>query len=164
MADKKTFSFIIEGGQANGGPPIGPALGPTGVNVMQIVKSINEKTAGFSGMKVPVKVSIDPDTKEFEVEVGVPTVAALLAKESGIQKGSSQPGKEFVGGVSMAQIVSIAKLKVDSMGASNLKKAVKEVIGTCVSMGIKVEDKDPRAVMDEVESGLWDSSMEAGPS
>ena len=153
---KKTFNFLVEGGKATGGPPIGPALGPLGVNVMAVVKRINELTADFAGMKVPVKVHVDVDTKEFEVEVGVPSVAALLAKEAGIEKGSGKPGREFVGNVSMEKIVKIAKMKFGHTTAKSLKGVVKEVLGTCVSMGIKVEDKDPREVTREVNEGLWD--------
>ncbi len=160
MAERKTFSFLIDGGQATGGPPIGPALGPLGVNVMQIVKRINELTADFRGMKVPVKVHVDPETKEFEVEVGVPTTTALLVKEAGIEKGSSQAGKEFVGNLTMAQVVKVARLKMQDMGAASLKAAVKEVLGTCVSMGLKVEGRSPKELIREVDEGKWDSLIQ----
>ncbi|MGC8969854.1 MAG: 50S ribosomal protein L11 [Conexivisphaera sp.] len=164
MAERKTLSFIVDGGQATGGPPIGPALGPLGVNVMQVVKRINELTADFHGMKVPVKVRVDPETKEFEVEVGVPTTTALLTKEAGIEKGSGQAGKEFVGNVTMAQVVKIARLKMPEMNAGSLRAAVKEVLGTCVSMGLKVEGKSPKDVIREVDRGEWDSAIEGAAS
>jgi len=80
MATKKTFSFLVDGGKATGGPPIGPTLGPTGLNILQVINAINDKTKDFEGMKVPVKVIADPETKEFEVEVGVPTTTALIVK------------------------------------------------------------------------------------
>jgi LSU ribosomal protein L11P len=159
MAEKKTLSFIVDGGQATGGPPIGPALGPLGLNVMQVVKRINELTADFRGMKVPVKIHVDQETKEFEVEVGVPTTAALLIKEAGVEKGSSQPGKEFVGNVTMEQVMKIAKLKMPEMNSADLKSAVKEVIGACVSLGLKVEGRPPKEAMRELESGAWDSLL-----
>ncbi|MFP3285368.1 MAG: 50S ribosomal protein L11 [Nitrososphaeria archaeon] len=159
MAEKKTLSFIVDGGQATGGPPIGPALGPLGLNVMQVVKRINELTADFHGMKVPVKVHVDQETKEFEVEVGVPTTAALLIKEAGVEKGSSQPGKEFVGNVTMEQVVKIAKLKMPEMNSADLRSAVKEVIGACVSLGLKVEGRPPKEAMRELESGAYDSLL-----
>ncbi len=160
MAEKKTLSFIVDGGQATGGPPIGPALGPLGVNVMQVVKRINELTADFRGMKVPVKVHVDPETKEFEVEVGTPTTSALLVKEAKIEKGSSQAGREFVGDVPFERVVAIAKLKMPDMNASTLKAAVKEVLGTCVSMGLKVEGRNPKEVIKEVDEGKWDPVIE----
>jgi large subunit ribosomal protein L11 len=159
MAEKKTLSFIVDGGQATGGPPIGPALGPLGLNVMQVVKRINELTADFHGMKVPVKVHVDQETKEFEVEVGVPTTTALLIKEAGAEKGSSQPGKEFVGNVTMEQVVKIAKLKMPEMNSADLRSAVKEVIGACVSLGLKVEGRPPKEAMRELESGAYDSLL-----
>jgi len=159
MAERKTFSFLVEGGKATGGPPIGPALGPLGVNVMAIVKRINELTEEFAGMKVPVKVHVDPETKEFEVEVGVPTVSALLAREAGIEKGSGNPRTEFVGNISMDVVKKIAKLKIERTYAKDLKSMAKEVIGTCVSMGVKVEGKDPREVIREIEEGKWDEVL-----
>jgi len=164
MAERKTLSFIVDGGRATGGPPIGPALGPMGVNIMQIVKRINELTADFHGMKVPVKVHVDPETKDFDVEVGVPTTTALLIKEAGLEKGAAQAGKEFVGNVSMAQVIKIARLKQPEMNAASLKAAVKEVIGTCTSVGLKVEGRTPREVTEEVEGGKWDSDLEGSAS
>ncbi|MFL6525106.1 MAG: 50S ribosomal protein L11, partial [Nitrososphaera sp.] len=88
MGEKKSVSAIVSGGEANAVPPLGPAMGPMGVNVLQVVNTINEKTKDFPGMKVPVKVEVDTETKKFTVEVGIPPTAALVAKEAGITKGS----------------------------------------------------------------------------
>ena len=87
MVDK-TFNFIVNGGQATGGPPIGPALGPLGVNIMQIVNKINEETSEYQGLPVPVDIIIDTDTREFEVQVGMLTTFALISQATGIKKGS----------------------------------------------------------------------------
>ncbi|MEM3815943.1 MAG: 50S ribosomal protein L11, partial [Candidatus Bathyarchaeia archaeon] len=81
-AEKRVVELVVSGGQATAGPPIGPAIGPLGVNVVAVVNKINELTKEYSGMKVPVKVIIDPETKSFEVEVGIPTTAALIIKEA----------------------------------------------------------------------------------
>jgi large subunit ribosomal protein L11 len=159
MGETKTVVALIVGGEANAGPPLGPALGPLGVNVMAVVKKINEATAMYKGMRVPVKIKVDTETKSFEVEVGTPTTSALLVKEAGIEKGSGNPKTNFVGNLTREQIVSIAKVKMGSSYASNLKSAVKEVLGSCVSMGVKVEDKDPRVVLKEVDSGAWDDIL-----
>ena len=159
MGETKTVVALIVGGEANAGPPLGPALGPLGVNVMAVVKKINEATAMYKGMRVPVKITVDTETKSFEVEVGTPTTSALLVKEAGIEKGSGNPKTNFVGNLTREQIVSIAKVKTGSSYASNLKSAVKEVLGSCVSMGVKVEDKDPRVVLKEVDSGAWDDIL-----
>ncbi|MGI0000893.1 MAG: 50S ribosomal protein L11, partial [Nitrososphaeraceae archaeon] len=105
MSDKKTVSALVTGGEASAGPPLGPALGPLGINVLQVVNTINDKTKDFSGMKVPVKVEVDPETKKFTVEVGIPPTTALIAKEAGITKGSGTSGKDYVGNISMENIV-----------------------------------------------------------
>ncbi|MEM4164744.1 MAG: 50S ribosomal protein L11, partial [Nitrososphaerales archaeon] len=156
MGEQKTVMALIVGGEANAGPPLGPALGPLGVNVMAVVKKINEATSSYKGMRVPVKITVDTETKSFEVEVGTPTTSALLVKEAGIEKGASNPKANFVGNLTREQVVSIAKVKMGDSYASKLKSAVKEVLGSCVSMGIKVGNKDPREVLKEVDSGGWD--------
>ena len=88
----QTVSALVTGGQASAGPPLGPTLGPLGVNILQIVTAINEKTKDFEGMKVPVTVNVDKSTKKWTVEVGIPSAAALILKEAGIQKGSGTSG------------------------------------------------------------------------
>ncbi len=153
---EKTLKFLIPGGEATAGPPIGPALGPLGVNVLQIVEEINRKTAEFKGMRVPVEVIVNTDVKTFEVKVGTPTTAALLVKEAGVEKGSSQPNREFIANLSMEQIVKIAKIKMPDMRANTLKAAVKQVLGTCLSMGITVEEKRAKEVIKEVDAGVYD--------
>jgi large subunit ribosomal protein L11 len=156
MADKKTVELLVSGGQANAGPPLGPALGPLGVNVMMIVNKINELTKDYSGMKVPVKVIVDPDTKAFEVTVGTPTTSALIVSELKIQKGSGVPSTQKVGNLTVEQVVRIAKMKRPELLAKDLKTAAKEILGTCVSMGVTAEGKDPREVQREIDQGKHD--------
>ena len=153
---EKTMRFLVPGGEANAGPPIGPALGPLGVNVLQIVEEINRVTAEFKGMRVPVEVTVDTDTKEFKVKVGTPTTAALIVKEAGVEKGSGTPGQQPVGNLSMEQVVKIARIKMSDMRVKSLKAAVKQVLGTCLSMGITVEGKNPKEVTREVDEGVYD--------
>ncbi len=160
MGEKKTIEALVPGGQATAGPPLGPALGPLGVNVMAIVNKINELTKDFGGMKVPVKIIVDVDTKEFEVEVGTPTTSALIVKELGIEKGSGDPGKQKVGNLTIQQIIKIAKMKRSELLAKSLKKAAKEILGSCVSMGVTVENKDPREVQREIDEGKYDELFE----
>jgi large subunit ribosomal protein L11 len=156
MADKKVVELLVSGGQANAGPPLGPALGPIGVNVMMIVNRINELTKDYSGMKVPVKVIVDPDTKAFEVTVGTPTTSALIVSELKIEKGSGTPSTQKVGNLSIEQVVRIAKMKRPELLAKDLKKAAKEILGACISMGVTAEGKDPREVQKEIEQGKHD--------
>ena len=97
MADKKVVELLISGGQATAGPPLGPALGPLGINIMAVVNKINELTKDYAGMKVPVKVAVDVEIKEFEVTVGTPTASALVVSELKIEKGSGTPNTAKVG-------------------------------------------------------------------
>lgn len=157
MAQKKTVKFIIEGGKATAGPPIGPALGPTGLNVMAVVNKINELTKEFAGMRVPVEVIYDPETKEFEVKVGIPTTAALLLRELKAEKGSSSPAKQKIGNLSLEQVIKVALIKKPDLLAKTLKAATKEILGTCLSLGITVEGKNPKEVQKEIDSGVYDN-------
>jgi len=150
---------LVEGGKASPGPPLGPALGPLGVNVGQIVAKINEATSSFSGMKVPVIVVVKKKTKEFRVEVGSPPTAALIKKELGLEKGAKTSGTEVVGNLSLAQVVKIAKMKFGTSLAKNLKAAVKETLGTCVSLGVTVDGKDAREIQKEIEKGEHDEEL-----
>lgn len=156
MGDKKSVSALVSGGEASAGPPLGPALGPMGVNVLQVVNMINDKTKDFPGMKVPVKVEVDSESKKFTVEVGIPPTAALVSKEAGITKGSGAAGTNFAGNITMASAVKIAKMKIDSSYAKDLKNAVKEVIGSCVSSGVKVEEKPAKEVFSDIAAGKYD--------
>ncbi|HZC88019.1 MAG TPA: 50S ribosomal protein L11, partial [Nitrososphaera sp.] len=156
MGDKKTISALVSGGEANAGPPLGPALGPMGVNVMQVINAINDKTKDFPGMKVPVKVEVDSETKKFTVEVGIPPTAALIAKEAGIPKGSGTAGTSYAGDLTIASAVKIAKMKIDSSYAKDIRGAVREVIGSCVSIGVKVEGKPAKEVFSDIDAGKYD--------
>lgn len=159
MADTQIVSALVTGGGASAGPPLGPALGPLGVNIMEIIKAINDKTADFEGMKVPVTVSVDTKTKKWEVTVGIPSAAALLLKEAGIQKGSGTSGSTWVGDIKVDSIVKVAKAKLESSYATSLKSVAKEVAGTCVSLGIKIEGKNPKEFASEVNSGKYDDKL-----
>jgi large subunit ribosomal protein L11 len=135
-------------------------LGPLGVNVLAVVNKINEATKSYSGMKVPVKIAIDTETKEFEISVGTPTTPALIVSELGVEKGSENPKTNKVGDLSLEQILRVAKVKRAELLAGSLKAAVKEVLGSCVSMGVTVEDKDPRDVQREIDEGKHNELLE----
>ena len=156
MADKKVIEAIVNGGQANAGPPLGPSLGPLGVNIVAIVNKINEVTKAYAGMKVPVKIAVDPEDKSFEITVGTPTASALIVAELKIEKGSGTPNSVKVGDLTMEQIVKIAQIKGPQLLAPTPKKAAKELLGTCVSMGVTVEGKDPREIQKEIDEGNYD--------
>ena len=151
---------MVDGGKATAGPPLGPALGPLGVNVVAIVKAINEKTKAFDGMKVPVKIKIDPKTKAFEISVGTPPVSALIIKELGIEKGSGNPRLDKVGDLTIAQVKKIAAMKADSLYGRTLVDNAKTVVGACVSMGVNVEGKDPREMERLISEGKYNRELQ----
>lgn len=159
MADVQTVSALVTGGQANAGPPLGPTLGPLGVNILQIVNAINDKTKDFEGMKVPVTVSVDKGTKQWTVDVGIPSAAALILKEAGLQKGSGTSGTTWVGDINFDSIVKVAKLKIDSSYAQDTKAAAKEIVGTCLPLGIKINGKSPKEITAEINAGKWDEKF-----
>ena len=159
MGEKQTISSLVIGGEASAGPPLGPALGPMGVNIMEVINAINEKTKEFKGMKVPVTVSIDPETKKWEIEVGIPSASALLLKEAGVEKGSGTSGSEWVGEVSADAIAKIANVKLESSYASSLKSVAKQIVGTCIPLGIKIEGKTPKEFTVEINESKWDEKF-----
>jgi large subunit ribosomal protein L11 len=147
-----TISGLVEGGKATGGPPFGPALGPLGVPVNKIIDEINAKTKMFEGVKIPVKVIVNPDTKDFRVEVGSPPTSALILKELGIASGAKTKD-ETVGNLTLEQVKNIAKSKEASIYGKSMEAKMKQVLGTCKSMGVKCENEDPRAIIKKLDSG-----------
>jgi len=156
---QKTFNFIVSGGEASGGPPIGPALGPLGVNIMAVVNRINELTAEYGGTKVPVEVTIDTDTRQFTVKVGMLSTYALLTQTLGITKGSATPNSEYVGDLSFDRLVDIAKRKREGLLAASLRAAVNEILGTCRSMGVTVDGKPASEVGALIKAGAYDEKL-----
>jgi len=159
MAEAQKISSLVTGGSASAGPPLGPALGPMGVNIMEVIKAINEKTKDFEGMKVPVTVSVFPDTKKWEIEIGIPSAAALVLKEAGLQKGSGTSGTDWVGDIGMDTVVKVAKTKLEKSYATSIKSVSKEIIGTCLCLGIKIEGKSPKEITAEINDGKWDEKL-----
>ena len=159
MGEKKTFEALVNGGHATAGPPLGPLLGPLGVNVLAIVNKINEVTKDYSGMKVPVKIIVDINNKGFEVSVGTPTCAALIVKELGITKGSGNPNTVKVGDLTLDQIIHITNLKKKQLLSKNLKSGVKETLGCCMSMGVTVNGKEPVVIQKDIDQGLYDEFL-----
>ncbi len=161
---EQVISALVDGGKANAGPPLGPALGPTGLNIGEVIAKINEETKAFSGMQVPVKVIVDPSKKSFRVEVGTPPVSALIKKELGVKtpvkEEEGKKGKPGIGDLKVEQAVSIAKSKEAAMTASSLKAAVKEVAGTCLSLGATVDNKNPKQFCKLVDQGRYDAEIQ----
>ena len=159
---EQTIEQLVEGGKATAAPPLGPALGPLGVNIGQVVAEINKKTESFKGMQVPVTVIVDTDTKEFKITVGTPPVSALIKKEAGIEKGSGNPLVDKIADLKIEQVIKIAKMKEGAMlGKDNFAK-VKEVCGTCNSMGVMVEGKQASEAIADINKGAFKDKIESG--
>ena len=156
MAD--VVEVLVPGGKATAGPPIGPALGPLGINVKAVVDEINKRTANFNGMQVPVRIDVD-EKKDFTITVGIPPTTALIKKEVNIEKGSPEPNVKIVGDLPMEAAVKIAKMKGNDMLAYDLKHAVKEVVGTCVSLGVNVDGKRPKEILAAIDAGTYDAVL-----
>jgi len=142
MAEKKVTHVVklqIEAGKANPAPPVGPALGPTGINIMQFCKEFNEKTAKNGGMIFPVVLTVYQD-KSFEFITKVPPVAVLIKKAAKIEKASGKPNMDKVATITKAQVKEIAEQKMPDLNAASLEAAMSMVAGTARSMGVVVSD------------------------
>lgn len=127
----------ITAGQANPAPPVGPALGQHGVNIMEFCKAFNEKTAKEQGMIIPVVLSVYKD-RSFSFITKTPPAAVLIKKAINVEKGSGEPNKEKVGEISKKQVEEIAKIKLKDLNARDIEAAMKIIEGTAKSLGIKV--------------------------
>lgn len=153
------IKLLVEGGEMKPGPTLSQKLGPIGIPINQVIQKVNDATKNFKGIKVPVEIEINPSTKKFEVIVFSPPTSELLKKELGIEKGSGEQKKIKVANASIEQIILIAKTKYPNMLSKNLKAAVKMVLGSCVSLGILVENKNPKDVEREVDEGKYDKEI-----
>ena len=142
MAEKEVVNVIklqIEAGKASPAPPVGPALGSSGVNIMQFVKEFNDKTANQPGMIIPVVISVYKD-KSFSFVTKLPPVAVLIKKKINLNKGSGKPNKEKVAKITKEQVKEIAEQKMEDLNAASLEAAMSMVAGTARSMGVVVEE------------------------
>ncbi len=153
------IKLLVDAGVMKPGPALSQKLGPTGINVNQVIQKVNDATRKFEGMKVPVELDIDVSTKNIEVKVSSPPASGLLKKELKIDKGSGLSSKTKVGNLSIEQIISIAKAKHPNLLSKSLKSAVKEIVGTCVSLGVLVESKSPAEVEKEIDAGKYDTEI-----
>lgn len=153
------IKLIVDGGAMKPGPTVAQQLGPKGINIGKVIEDVNKATANFKGVKVPIEIDVNEKTKSYEIRVFSPPVAELLKKEFNLEKGSGAAGKVKVANASIEQIIGIAKTKQVNMLARDLKNAVKLVLGSCVSLGILVENQSPIDVIAEVNSGKYDNEI-----
>ncbi|MDR0523430.1 MAG: 50S ribosomal protein L11 [Candidatus Methanoplasma sp.] len=150
-----TVEAMVDGGKATAGPPLGPALGPKGVNIGEVVAKINEKTKAFAGMKVPVKILIN-ENKTFDVKVGTPSMSSLIKSELGVQSGSSNARTTKVGDLTLDQARKIAAMKQDGLLGATEQARVSEVAGNCVCVGVTIDGKDPKVFQKDLKAGVYD--------
>ena len=138
---KKVVGLIklaLPAGKANPAPPVGPALGQHGVNIMAFCKEYNAKTSDKAGLVIPVEISVYED-RSFTFILKTPPASVLLKKAAGVEKGASQPNKESVGSITQAQLQEIAQTKMPDLNANDIEAAMNIVAGTARNMGIKIE-------------------------
>ena len=156
---KVVVKALVTGGSASGGPPIGPAVGPTGINIKDVVDEVNAKTMVFKGLTVPVRIECDPETKQFEIYIETPSTASLLLKELGAEKGSAANLEEPIGDLTLEQLISVVKAKKEIYMDKTFKKSIKSVLGTALSIGATVEGLDPRVIQKKIEEGEYDDQI-----
>jgi len=156
------IKLLVDGGAMKPGPALSQKMGPLRMNMGKIIGDVNKATAEFSGMKVPVTLDINTKTKEYKVIVATPPTSALLKKEISLEKGSPEPNKLKMGNLAIENIIKVAKIKEKDMTVNSMNEAVSAVLGTCVSLGLLVESKDPKEIVREVEQGKYNDLISKG--
>ena len=156
---KVVVKALVTGGSASGGPPIGPAVGPTGINIKDVVDEINKQTTVFRGLTVPVRIECDPETKQFKIFIETPSTASLLLKEVGVEKGSSACSEEKIGNLTLDQVQNVVEAKREKFLDKTYKAALKTVLGTALSAGLTVEGEDPRVIQERINNGDYDEKI-----
>ena len=151
--------LIVEGGKMQPGPAVAQQLGPMGINLGKVIGDVNEATKGFAGMKVPVELDVDGKTKKYTINVSSPPMAELIKKELKLEKGSGEPNNFKVGNIAFEELIGIAKTKMPGLLAKNLKAAVKLAVGSCVSMGVLIDNKEPKEIEIEIDAGKYDKEI-----
>ena len=151
--------LLVDGGAMKPGPAVSQKLGPAGININEVISKVNEATIGFKGMQVPVTIIVNAKNKTFEVEVSSPPISGMITKEAGIQKGSGIQKKLNAANISIEQVINIANAKLPNLLCKDLRSAVKTTVGSCVSLGILIENKPAVEIEAEIEAGAYDNQI-----
>ena len=151
----ETVEALVDAGKASAGPPLGPSLGPSGVNVKQVIDEINAKTKEMTGMQVPVKVKVEDD-KSFSIVVGTPPASSLIKKVLSIEKGSGEAGTVVAADMNLDHAITVAKQKGPGLTGGDIKAMTSEILGVAKSMGLTCEGKDPKDIQLSIKSGDLD--------
>jgi len=151
--------LIVDGGSMKPGPVISQQLGPLGINLGKVISDVNEATKSFSGTKVPVEIDVDVKTKTYKIKVFSPPVSELIKKELSLEKGSGEAGKFKAGNIAFERVLFVAKTKLPNLLAKDLKRAIKQVVGTCASLGVLIDNKEAKDVEKEIDEGKYDKEI-----
>jgi len=155
------IKLLVEGGKMSPGPAVAQQLGPMGINMGKVISDVNEATSEFKGVTVPVHLTVNPETKEVSIKVLSPPTSELIKKELGIEKASSARLKQRVGNFAIEQVISVSKAKHAHMLSNEFISTVKSVIGTCQALGILIENKEAKEIMEEIEEGKYLEEIQA---
>lgn len=153
------IKLMVEAGDMKPGPTIAQQLGPMGLNIGKVIADINSATKEFSGMTVPVNLDINTKTKAYSIKVLSPSVSAMIKKELGLSAGSGARKKNVVGNIAFEQLVAITLTKHSSMLAKEFLSALKSVIGSCLSLGLLIDSKDPKQILEEISKGEYSKEI-----
>jgi len=143
------------------GPAVAQQLGPMGINMGEVISNVNTATSEFKGVTVPVHLTVNPETKQVSIKVLSPPTSELIKKELGIEKASGARLKQRVGNFAIEQVISVAKAKHDSMLSNDFLATLKSVLGTCQALGVLVENKEVKEVLEEIKEGKYESEISA---
>ena len=155
------IKLLVEGGKMSPGPAVAQQLGPMGINMGKVISDVNTATQEFKGITVPVHLDVDPKSKEFTIKVLSPPTSELLKKELKIEKASGERKKLNSGNLAIEQVIAISKTKHASMLSNTFSATLKSVIGTCMAMGVIIENKDPKEILEEIEKGKYKQEIES---
>lgn len=155
-----TIKLLVDGGAMKPGPAVAQQLGPLGINMGKVISDVNEATKEFKGMQVPAVLEVDSKTKEFTVSVSTPSVSALIKKELGLELASGNRIKIQAGNIAFERVIAVTKQKQQGMLARDFLGALKSVIGSCMSLGLLIDSKDPKQVLQEIEEGNYKDEIE----
>lgn len=156
-----TIKLLVDGGSMKPGPAVAQQLGPMGINIGKVISDINEATKDFSGMQVPVNLDVDAKTKSFKIKVLSPPVSALIKKEAGTESGSGSRKKMQCGNLAIEQLISVTKQKYPNMLAKDFRGAFLSVLGSAMALGVLIESKDPKEIIEQVKEGKFDELIKS---
>ena len=155
------IKLMVDGGKRAPGPAVAQQLGPMGINMGKVISDVNEATSEFKGVTLPVHLTVNPETKEVSIKVLSPPTSELIKKELGIEKASGARLKQRVGNFAIEQVISVAKAKHEAMLSNDFMASIKSVLGTCQALGVLVENKEVKEIMEDIEEGKFAEEINA---